>query len=383
MDVYKNPKITSVIPSMKTTASNKKILDCSIKKFDLMITPSSETRDDNVRTAVVIDELENVVYSYHLMRFRLFNPNYFVASYLHYLFNSAKYRKTFYKLSQGSQRFVISKRDLENLEIELPSDEEIKRIVQILDTFTQFSAELKAELKARVLQYDYYRDLLLSKKSLFNEYKLKDVVKSISIGLNPRNNFKLNEDDSNNFYVTTKDINDGKIIFNEKTDKISDYAKKIINKRSKLEKGDILFSGIGTIGKIAIVNEDPNNWDISESLYSIKPNTEIILGKYLKYVLETSKIKNIYKNLLQGSTLQGLRKIDLENIKLIIPSLQLQEKIAYVLDNFEMLCQDLNIGLPAELELRNKQYEYYRDKLLSFAEGTLSLDLERERESIY
>ena len=80
---------------------------------------------------------------------------------------------------------------------------------------------------------------------------LNKIVKSISTGLNPRQNFILNEEDASLYYVTVKEITTNKVIFSNSTDKITENAKQIINNRSKLSKGDILFSGIGTIGKVA------------------------------------------------------------------------------------------------------------------------------------
>ena len=104
------------------------------------------------------------------------------------------------------------------------------------------------------------------------EFKeLGGVTKSIRTGLNPRQNFKFSLSKEMNFYVTVKEINTNKIKFSDKTNRIDDEALKIIQKRSHLEKGDLLFSGIGTIGKVALVDIPTNNWNCSESIFLIKP----------------------------------------------------------------------------------------------------------------
>ncbi len=68
----------------------------------------------------------------------------------------------------------------------------------------------------------------------------------------------------------------------------------------------------------------------------------------------------------------------LENFEIPIPSLAIQNKIAYLLDNFDAICSDLNIGLPAEIEARRKQYAYYRDKLLTFPEAGATIFTDRQ-----
>ena len=109
------------------------------------------------------------------------------------------------------------------------------------------------------------------------EYRpLSSVLHSISTGLNPRKNFRLNTDDAENYYVTVKEFTSGKIVFNEKTDRINDDAVSIIQRRSRLEQGDLLLSGIGTIGKVALVDIPVGNWNCSESVFLLKPNTKII-----------------------------------------------------------------------------------------------------------
>lgn len=188
--------------------------------------------------------------------------------------------------------------------------------------------------------------------------ELSTVLKSISTGLNPRKNFKLNSEDATNYYVTVKEFTSGKIIFNEKTDKVNDDAVKIIQNRSKLEYNDILLSGIGTIGKVALVDIPVDNWNCSESVFLLKPRTEVIVPKYLVYILQGNEVQNVWNTEAVGSTLRGIRKSTLESLVIPIPPIAVQRKIVEVLDNFS--------ELTAELEKRKLQYEYYRDNLLSF-----------------
>ena len=83
--------------------------------------------------------------------------------------------------------------------------------------------------------------------------KLEEVILSLKTGLNPRKNFILNTENAQNYYVTVREIIDGKIVFLDKTDRVDDDALLLINNRSNLEMGDVLFSGTGTVGRVAVV----------------------------------------------------------------------------------------------------------------------------------
>ena len=194
---------------------------------------------------------------------------------------------------------------------------------------------------------------------------LGEITHSIKTGLNPRNNFKLNTPGATNYYVTVKEITTGKILFSDKTDKIDDDALKIIQKRSNLELGDVLFSGIGTIGKVALVDIEPKNWNCSESVFILKPKKDILIPKYLVYILQSNSLTSQFLKQSVGSTLQGVRMSTLSNISIPIPPLPVQEEIVRILDKFTADVNEHIQLLERELELRHKQYEYYRNKLLT------------------
>ncbi|HFD3135422.1 TPA: restriction endonuclease subunit S, partial [Escherichia coli] len=261
-------------------------------------------------------------------------------------------------------------------------------IVRILDKFTALTAELTAELTARKKQYNYYRDQLLSfdeeqEKPIYLEKLLDgvevewkmlgEVIHSLKTGLNPRQNFSLNTLDAQGYYVTVREIQNGKVVFLDKTDRVNDRALKIINGRSNLEAGDILFSGTGTVGRIAVIEENPINWNIKEGVYTIKPIKEKIAPRFLSYLLQSSKIVKDYSKKIVGNPVISLPMGDLKKLLIPIPcpgnpekSLAIQSEIVRILDKFDTLTNSITEGLPREIELRQKQYEYYRDLLFSF-----------------
>ena len=196
------------------------------------------------------------------------------------------------------------------------------------------------------------------------KYKpLNNVVKSISTGLNPRKNFTLNIEGATNFYVTVKEITTGKIVFSDKTDKITDEALNIIQDRSNLESGDILLSGIGTIGKVALVDIPLGNWNCSESVFLIKPKNDVITSAFLAYILGSKNVQKFFQEKARGSTLKGIRQQDLKLLKVPVPPIEVQEEIVRILDKFT----ELSAELTAELTARKKQYEFYRDNILNFS----------------
>lgn len=278
---------------------------------------------------------------------------------------------------------------LKKMPFPVPPIEVQEEIVRILDSFSDYAAELQAELQARKQQYEYYRNLLLTfNPSAYgsgtddeqkdgvttwegHNYKIQwkkmgEICKSINTGLNPRKFFKLNTPDANGYYVTIREIRNGRIIFSEKTDRINNAALKLCNNRSNIESGDVLFSGTGTIGQVAVVHESPSNWNIKEGVYAIKPITCIISPFFLRYLLESKNIKDSIMKRVAGGTVQSISMAELKNIVIPIPPLELQEKIVAILDRFETLVNDLTNGLPAEIAAVKDQYEYYRNKLLNF-----------------
>lgn len=171
-----------------------------------------------------------------------------------------------------------------------------------------------------------------------------------------------------NYYITIREIHDGNIIPTDKTDRINDEALRLCDSRSNLEAGDVLFSGTGTIGETAVITATPKDWNIKEGVYTIKPDQEFIIPIFLRYALMSKDVIREYEKKIVGGTVKSIPMRELKNISICIPTLEKQQEIIDLVDRFNTLCNDIKSGLPAEIEARHKQYEYYRDKLLSFKE---------------
>lgn len=192
--------------------------------------------------------------------------------------------------------------------------------------------------------------------------ELGEVVHSIKTGLNPRKFFQLNPTDATNYYITVREIRGHKIVPSEKTDLINNEGLMLCQNRSNLESGDVLFTGTGTIGNVAIIEEAPTNWNIKEGVYSIKPKKEIICSKFLMYIFESERVRKDIEGRKAGGTVKSVSMTEMKKIKIPIPPLEIQEKIVQILDKMTEYVTELT----SELTSRKKQYSFYRDKLLSF-----------------
>ena len=310
------------------------------------------------------------------------------ARYLYYNLSSESF---FYFLNNGARGGKMPRGDKKSVPtypIPVPPPEVQREVVRILDEFTTLLSLLGEELAARRKQYAYYRDCLLSFDARGGSggmrlppaiarmvsqlcpdgvpyRKLGEVCVSLRTGLNPRRFFRLNTEDAQNYYVTIREIKNHRIVFSDKTDRINDDALKLCNNRSNLEAGDVLFSGTGTIGNVAVIEETPTNWNIKEGVYVIKP-TKAIVPKFLMYLFESSNIRDSYMSQIEGGTVKSISMAKMNNLPIPIPPHQVQREVVRILDEYSTLTESLTSGLPAEIAARQKQYEYYRDKLLSF-----------------
>ena len=129
------------------------------------------------------------------------------------------------------------------------------------------------------------------------------------------------------------------------------------NKRTNVEKGDLLLTIVGAIGRVAVVENNLKAL-FQRSVCVIKPNNDIVTSRYLRYALESTTVQAFIQLNAHGAAQKGIYLKDVGKIKIPVPPLPVQSEIVRILDNFT--------ELTAELTARRKQYEYYRDALLSF-----------------
>ena len=258
---------------------------------------------------------------------------------------------------------ALNKGTLEQLEIPVPPLPVQEEIVRILDNFTNLAAELQAELQARQQQYQYYRDTLLS--NFTPEQQVKEYTLG-ELGTFTRGN-GLQKKDFTETGVGC--IHYGQIYtrFGAFTDKTLTYVDEALASRLlKVKTGNLVIActseNVEDICKcVAWLGEDDICTGGHACVFRHKQNP-----KYIAYFFQTDYFYNQKVKYTYGTKVKDIKPESLAKIKIPLPSLQEQERIVSILDNLYTLSNDLTIGLPAEIEARQQQYEYYRDRLLTF-----------------
>ena len=277
----------------------------------------------------------------------------------------------YYMLKHNQSKFIneqqnggipaVSKKQVEKFQIPIPPLPIQQEIVNILDKYTQLQAELEAELQARRAQYEYYRNQLLN-------FEGKEVKWSTlgEIGEFVRGNGLQKKDftESGVGCIHYGQIYTyyGTCAYKTKTFVSSEFAKKL----RKAQKGDLVIAttseNVEDVCK-TVVWLGEEEICISGETYIFKHNQN---PKYLAYYLQTPMFFNYKKQNVTGTKVIRLHGDKLDKFKIPIPPLAEQERIVAILDQFDKLVNDKREGLPAEIEARRQQYEYYRGKLLDF-----------------
>ena len=190
----------------------------------------------------------------------------------------------------------------------------------------------------------------------WEKVKLDDVLNKIATGLNPRKNFVLGEGE--NFYVTIKNMADNTVYLDNKCDKVNDDAIIKINKRSDLKIGDLLFSGIGTIGRVCLIDIPTNNWNISESVFTMRANKKIS-SEFLYMLLLSQDVQNYCQSKANGSAQKGIRMGDLRKYTFLLPQITTKNVINDFTNQISPILRNVSL-----LRNENKNLIQQRDMLL-------------------
>ena len=287
-----------------------------------------------------------------------------LPKYVLYYLKSPKILAIIDSKKENGARFRFDFKNWSRILIPTPPLEVQNEIVRILDNYTKSVEELKEKLNAELItrkkQYSWYRDYLLKFENKVEIVKLGNVSELKSGGTPKTENLEYWENGIIP-WMSSGEVNKGNIYETEKKITKEGYE----NSNTKmLPKNTVVIALAGqgkTRGTVAITRIELCT---NQSLCGIIPN-EKLNSDYLYHYLKTQ-----YENLRQLSsgdgTRGGLNLKMIDNYLIPLPPLEVQKRIVEVLDNFEKICNDLNIGLPAEIEARQKQYEFYRNFLLTF-----------------
>jgi type I restriction enzyme, S subunit len=268
----------------------------------------------------------------------------------------------------GSAYPAISDAKVKDFQIPIPCPDNPQKsleiqveIVRILDAFTKLTAELTAELTARKKQYNYYRDQLLSFDDGEVEWKTLGEIANVQRGASPRPIAKYITDDIDGVpWIKIGDTSPGSKYVNGTTQKVTPAGAKMSR---ILGKGDFIMSNSMSFGRPYILNIEGA---IHDGWASISGFNDTLNSDYLYHYLSSNTVQNYWYGKINSGSVSNLNADIIKMLPVPVPSISKQENIAALLDKFDALTNSLTEGLPREIELRQKQYEYYRDLLLSF-----------------
>ena len=302
--------------------------------------------------------------------FWLGQSHYVDSKYLYYYL--AGYEDFFYSQRRVGGVPTIDRSVVEKFEIPVPPFEIQEEIVRILDHFTTLAAELQAELQARKEQYEYYRNKLLTFDKIGGGTQSVTWMKLSDIGTFIRGNGLQKKDFTESGIPC---IHYGQIYtyYGTSATKTKSFVSEDTAKKcKKAHAGDLVF---------ATVSE--NIEDVCKCVAWLGDEETCISGdslafhhnqnpKYLSYYFQTAAFADYKRTRVTGTKVIRLHQSKLEQFIIPLPSLTEQERIVSILDKFEALINDLSEGLPAEIVAVQEQYEYYRNKLLSFSRTKIS-----------
>ena len=280
--------------------------------------------------------------------------------FLYYYMRQDRIREAMAKTMVGaSGRQRVNNSIFNSLEIPLPSLTTQHRIATILSRYDSLIENYQKQIKlleeaAQRLYKEWFVDLRFPGHENttiidgvpegWEVVTLNDVTSKITTGLNPRKNFVLGN--GNNYYVTIKNMANNTIYLDDKCDKVDDDALEKINKRSDLETGDILFSGIGTIGRVCLIDIPTNNWNVSESVFTLRAK-DIVSKEFMYLMLLGTDIQNYCQAHAHGAAQKGIRMADLKAYKFSLAPRKIMQdfkrKVAPYINNVSRIQSQLRL----------------------------------------
>jgi type I restriction enzyme, S subunit len=286
------------------------------------------------------------------------------------------YKFLFYWLTIEAQKHVYSgmgnpklmSHQVEKIPIPIPCPDNPDRslaiqaeIVRILDTFTALTAELTAELGDRQKQYNYYRDRLLTFGDEVPVVQLSNCCVSIADG----DHQAPPKADMGIPFITISNVSNSHQIDFINTKFVSEAYYGELDDKRKARKNDILYTVVGSFG-IPVFIDDNRKFAFQRHIAILRPNGNVIISKYLYHVLRSSDFLKQAHAVAVGAAQKTITLTALNRMKVPVPCLEEQARIVAILDKFDALSTSISEGLPREIALRQQQYEYYRDLLLTF-----------------
>ena len=286
--------------------------------------------------------------------------------YLYYWFKSPLGIHEVDAISKGTAQKAVPIDGLRRIVLLTPSLRIQNRIVEILSRYDSLIENYQKQIKlleeaAQRLYKEWFVDLHFPGHESTNIVDgvpegwkivtINDVTSKITTGLNPRKNFVLGN--GNNYYVTIKNMANNTIYLDDKCDKIDDEAIEKINKRSDLKTGDILFSGIGTIGRVCLIDIPTNNWNVSESVFTLRAN-DMVSKEFMYLLLLGTDVQNYCQAHAHGAAQKGIRMADLKAFKFSLAPREVMQDFTRIVNPYINIVSRIQSQLRLLTEARDR-----------------------------
>ena len=355
--VFNNYFLPEELPDLMDTNEKEQQI-YSIKTGDVLITRTSETIDELAMSCVAVKDYPKATYSGFTKRLRPKREGIAYPKYMAFYFRSALFRKAVTNNAFMTLRASFNEDIFTFLDVYLPDYDEQVRIGDMLyniECKIQKNKEINDYLEERAktiddywfVQFDFPNEngkpykssggkMVNSNGHIIPESwtfcKIQDIISNICTGLNPRDNFKLGTGDIK--YITVKNLTPNGTLDFTGCDTIDESARTIVHNRSDIQIGDILFASIAPLGRCYLIQSEPTDWDINESVFSIRANTDIITPAFLYlYFMSDAFIKHATSS-STGSIFKGIRINTLLETELCVPPLSVilkfEERLASI-----------------------------------------------------
>ena len=355
--VFNNYFLPEELPDLMDTNEKEQQI-YSIKTGDVLITRTSETIDELAMSCVAVKDYPKATYSGFTKRLRPKREGIAYPKYMAFYFRSALFRKAVTNNAFMTLRASFNEDIFTFLDVYLPDYDEQVRIGDMLyniECKIQKNKEINDYLEEMAktiydywfVQFDFpnkngkpYKSsggkMVNSNGHIIPESwtfcKVQDIISNICTGLNPRDNFKLGTGDIK--YITVKNLTPNGTLDFTGCDTIDESARTIVHNRSDIQIGDILFASIAPLGRCYLIQSEPTDWDINESVFSIRANTDIITPAFLYlYFMSDAFIKHATSS-STGSIFKGIRINTLLETELCVPPLSVilkfEERLASI-----------------------------------------------------
>lgn len=376
--VFNNIFLPDELPDLMDTSEQGQET-YSIRKGDILITRTSETADELAMSCVALKDYPGATYSGFVKRLRPKTIGVAYDKFMAFFLRSKYFRKVINNNTIMTLRASFNEDMFSFLTLCLPDYD-----VQVAVGDLLYNIECKIQNNKRIndnlaqqlrLLYDYWftqfdfpdesgnpyrssggqmvwsNDAKKELPASWNSAKMSDAIEGIRTGLNPRDNFKLGNGTIK--YITVKNLRSDGILDFSGCDTIDETARAIVHRRSDVCTGDILFASIAPLGRCHLVQELPQDWDINESVFSIRCNKATVTPEYLYMHLQSEAFVKESTACSTGSVFKGIRINTLLDSRVFLPPMQVIEKFSQQTKPLFSLQYKLNKEIQALTQLRD------------------------------